>query len=115
VTLVTAAITAGLVMIDALWSATSYELTPTVLFGAFLALAGTLGATSWVRKLFVVVLVGLPVALGVGLVIDQVWPLHSQPRWTYHLSAAAAAWTGCLVCIALVQLTARRRRAPGVG
>ena len=107
VTLVIVAITAGLVVIDALWPATSYELTPTVLFGAFLALADTLQATSWVRRLFIVVLVGLPVALGVGLVIDQIWPLHAQPRWTYYLSAACAAWIGCLACIGVVQLRPR--------
>jgi hypothetical protein len=107
VTLVIAAITSGLVLIDALWPATSYELTPTVLFGAFWALADTLRATSWVWRLFIVVLVGLPVALGVGLVIDQLWPLPAQPRWTYYLSAACAAWIGCLVCIGVAQLRPR--------
>jgi hypothetical protein len=111
VTLVIAAITAGLVLVDALWSAASYELTPTVLFGAFLALADTLRrATSSFRRLVLVVAVGLPVALGVGLVIDQIWPLRTQPHWTYYLSAAGAAWTGCLACIGLVQLSARRSK-----
>jgi hypothetical protein len=111
VTLVIVAITAAFMLLDVVWPETSDVRSPGVLFGAFMALGNTLGPAARFRDWLIVTAAGLPAVLVVGLIVDQVRPLDSQPAWAYHLSTAFAGWVGCLTGIWVSQLRVRRRRA----
>ena len=106
VTLVIVAITGVLMLLGVVWPQTADDRAPTAMLGAFIALGNTLGQAARFRD-WLIVAAALPVALAVGLIIDQIRPFDSQSAWAYQLSTAFAAWVGCLAGIWISQLRVR--------